>query len=550
MHDVFISHVEEDAIPVLEIALGLEQAGYTTWCYEHHTLPGVSYLIQTGRAIENCKAVVLVISPHAIGSRQVTKEVVRAHECNKHFIPVLAGVTHAEFQMREPEWREALGAAASIRLTEKGAAGILPRLIEGLEGLGVAPAAPADPKRIAALRETLREFHGREAGAGDPRAARVRPRDVPPDGYDGAGAQHGDAGRGGARGAAGSSVRWGMAGLAALLLVSGAATYVWRGDGQLAPDAPSQERPTHREVAVGVMEFESQGTGPELKSMCQATRDSLNTILSKVEELNVYSKEMIDFKREKQGLHEIEAAQQLGITKMVSGTVSMHDTRVRLEVRLIDIATGHLDASIPLQGSRDGLIELQNNVAVALLRALNVEVTPGRREALFAHRTNETSDGYDMLYDSLGDFVENEAEPSARLRPGGWAPLAFLAAPAHAADGAAPSADRAAIDELLEQYRAALESENMSQLDAIHVALEEKQRQGLRRYFDNAEGLKVELSDLQVLVEGDEALATFTRLDSFTDARSGREVHLEVRLSSLLAKLDGQWKIRGLKKPS
>lgn len=90
----------------------------------------------------------------------------------------------------------------------------------------------------------------------------------------------------------------------------------------------------------------------------------------------------------------------------------------------------------------------------------------------------------------------------------------------------------------------------MSGLDAIHVSLEEKQRQGLRRYFDNAEGLKVALSDLQVLVEGDEALATFTRLDSFTDARSGREVHLEVRLSSLLAKLDGHWKIRGLKKPS
>ena len=33
MSDVFISHVEEDADIALEIILGLEEAGYATWCY-------------------------------------------------------------------------------------------------------------------------------------------------------------------------------------------------------------------------------------------------------------------------------------------------------------------------------------------------------------------------------------------------------------------------------------------------------------------------------------------------------------------------------------
>ena len=76
------------------------------------------------------------------------------------------------------------------------------------------------------------------------------------------------------------------------------------------------------------------------------------------------------------------------------------------------------------------------------------------------------------------------------------------------------------------------------------------QRQALGRYFESADALKVRLSGIDVVVEGDEALATFTREDVFTDARSGREVHLEVRVSSLLAKEDGVWKIRGLKRPS
>ena len=44
--------------------------------------------------------------------------------------------------------------------------------------------------------------------------------------------------------------------------------------------------------------------------------------------------------------------------------------------------------------------------------------------------------------------------------------------------------------------------------------------------------------------------ATFTRDDVFKDVRSGREMHLEVRMSSVLAKQAGSWKIRALKKPS
>ena len=76
--DVFISHVAEDARVALAIALGLEDAGYSTWCFEVDSVPGVSYLVQIGEAIERASAVVLVISSLALHSRQVTIEVVRA----------------------------------------------------------------------------------------------------------------------------------------------------------------------------------------------------------------------------------------------------------------------------------------------------------------------------------------------------------------------------------------------------------------------------------------------------------------------------------------
>jgi hypothetical protein len=60
-------------------------------------------------------------------------------------------------------------------------------------------------------------------------------------------------------------------------------------------------------------------------------------------------------------------------------------------------------------------------------------------------------------------------------------------------------------------------------------------RDGLRHYFQSAAHLQVQFSNLDIVVEGDEALATFTRSDDFVDAQSGLPVHLEVRVSNVLA---------------
>jgi hypothetical protein len=160
MADVFIAHVEEDADVALEIALSLEEAGYTTWCYEFDSIPGLSYLIQTGKAVEQSEIFVIIISPHSLGSRQVTQEVVRAHESNKHIIPILRDITHVEFQNRQPEWREAIGAAASISISQMGIAGILPRIVSGLKVFNVSADMKTDSERIKQMRRAL----GKEPG--------------------------------------------------------------------------------------------------------------------------------------------------------------------------------------------------------------------------------------------------------------------------------------------------------------------------------------------------------------------------------------------------
>ncbi len=145
-----MSHVEEDAALVLDLAVRLEEAGYGTWCYEVDSVPGGSYLLQTARGIERARVVLVLISPASLEQVQVTKEIVRAHEANKPFLPVLDGLAHQVFQARAPEWRQAMGATVSIAADAEGIEGLFPRVVAALEALGV-PRHPPAPQRIARL---------------------------------------------------------------------------------------------------------------------------------------------------------------------------------------------------------------------------------------------------------------------------------------------------------------------------------------------------------------------------------------------------------------
>ena len=144
MADIFISHVEEDASVALDLAQALEHSGFSVWYYERDTVIGPSYLVQIGEAIDGCHAVILLISSHSLSSFQVRQEVIRAYESQKPFLPLLIDVSHAEFQTRQPEWRAALGAAASLRIPPEGIRPILPQLTQGLATLRIHPRRPCD----------------------------------------------------------------------------------------------------------------------------------------------------------------------------------------------------------------------------------------------------------------------------------------------------------------------------------------------------------------------------------------------------------------------
>jgi hypothetical protein len=151
---VFISHVEENRQTAEAIARGLESEGYQAWSYETSSVPGPTYLSQVVEAIEAASAMILLISPEALGSHQVAREIEAGHELDLPIIPVLLGITHEKYLQRRPEWRLALGAYTSIEVPRAGVDAIMPKIVGGLEALGVARGATAPPPRAPAPSAT------------------------------------------------------------------------------------------------------------------------------------------------------------------------------------------------------------------------------------------------------------------------------------------------------------------------------------------------------------------------------------------------------------
>ena len=292
-------------------------------------------------------------------------------------------------------------------------------------------------------------------------------------------------------------------------------------------------------VVVGVMEVQARGRGTP-RWMADITRDGLNTILSKFPGgIHVYARQKIDLVRDKRHLGAIEAAEVLGVRKMLSAVVTADETQVSLELEVIDVGSGMLESAEHVEGPRDHFMELGTELALRAVRRLGVDPSQDQVRAILADRGNETLRAYQLLNDTLGDDAPADDPAPAPRAPGRgswlhWSAVAWAQEPTPA---------EVAIRALLAEYASALQAKNLDRLATLQSDLNDTQRAKLESYFATAGGLQVHLSDIDVLVEGDDAVATFTREDVFTDAGTGRATRLEVRTSSTLAKREGTWKI-------
>jgi TolB-like protein/ketosteroid isomerase-like protein len=319
-------------------------------------------------------------------------------------------------------------------------------------------------------------------------------------------------------------------------------------------------RPTHlvRQVVCGVLRCRSivgvMEIAPADQSIatwwCGLTRDMLNASLNKFDNVSVVSKQELDTLRDWEKLPEIVVARNLGIDRMVSGTIYKDGGGLILQLQIVEPYSGRMVRSMEIHGSEGHLERLQSEAAVQIIKALDVPISSEQLQEVLALQANAGTAQYKLLADTMGGIEGEEPQPKTPSVPGkgsryrppdgeGWLSTAYAADP-----------NERSVRDLLETYRKALETKDVPRIAEVWVDLNKETRDALGQYFSNARDLKVEFRDVNVLLSGDEALASFTRVDDFSEVATGRPVHLEIRVSSVVNRIAGAWKIKGLKRPS
>jgi TolB-like protein len=322
-----------------------------------------------------------------------------------------------------------------------------------------------------------------------------------------------------------------------------------------APGGAKADRDGAR-TFISVMDFSAGSPNGDLDWMRGAIRDNLNSRLSASPDCKVFSKEFIDFKAQqmvREGEYRdvkaatMEVAQRLGVTKAVLGSFRADRDVLHIEAHLVDMETGVQEASEIVEGSESRFAELQAALAKKLMARLGVAPAP-EAEPVQAAESNADLDDYRLLLQAEGQAGAAEPMPAAtgaprRDRHGSLrVPLGVAAAYAAATDDATLSAEEQ-IRATLERYRRACEHKDLAELQEVYQQLSPPQIEANRRYFANARDLSVSFEEIDVAVGGDEAAVSYTRKDNFVDNGTARPTKVEVRLTKMMVRVDGAWKL-------
>ena len=319
----------------------------------------------------------------------------------------------------------------------------------------------------------------------------------------------------------------GLAGAAALGAVGAAIAWSIR---RMAPSGDP------RPIALGVLRFRAPGVADPDLWIRDAVRDALNTQLAELAGVRVYSREFLDFLMARKGLSEVEAANQLGIEKMLSGTVVVIGDSIKVDTQIVDIASGVIEASFTRDGRRSEVLGLEGEVVFGVIQRLGLHLTVEDEGRLAARRATDVEALRRLMR------VEGESAPPASpgVPPSPPAPGSSWMSPRSAWGADADPAEREILA-FIERYRRATEAGDVAVLATMYATFPDAQRDALTSYYNGVRDLRVTIDNVETAVVGDEAVVSYSRTDDFVDVWSGRQMHVALRATKTLARKDGAW---------
>jgi TolB-like protein/Flp pilus assembly protein TadD len=313
-HDVFVSYASQDAAVANSIVENLEKHGCKCWIAPRDVKPGAQYADAIVRAINDAKAVMLVMSRSAVASSHVGKEIERASSKHKSIIAFridAAPLNHAlEYFLSESQW---------IDVAKLGMTAALTKLAEA-----VGHVSALSPQAVPS-----------------PRSGRVTKR---------------------------------VASAAAVVIGVGAAValglHFWP-QARIGVQAPTVAVISDKSIAV--LPFTDMSEKKDQEYFADGMAEEIIDLLVKIPGLKVISRtSSFQFKGKTEDLRTI--ATQLGVAYVLQGSVRKSGERLRVTAQLINSQDGTHLWSQTYDRDLSDVLKMQDEIALALVRALQIEV--------------------------------------------------------------------------------------------------------------------------------------------------------------------------------
>lgn len=344
---VFISYASHDAAVAQKVCSALEAAGFLCWIAPRDVVPGTLYADGIVHAIDESSILVLILSAPAVASAHVGREIERAVS-KRHPVVALridsAPLTAAfEYFLNQSQWIEGGASDAAIG-----------QLI-GAVGQHLSPGTVAQnrtPQPAAAPRKPS------------------MPRRL-----------------------------WLVAGALALAL---AAAYFLVDKTWLYGRGASAARTagTVTDKSIAVLPFTDMSEKKDQAYFADGMAEEIIDLLVRVPGLKVISRaSSFQFKGKTEDLRSIGT--QLGVTYVLEGSVRKSGDRLRITAQLINSRDGANLFSQTYDRDLSDVLKMQDEIAIALVRALQIEVSP---EGLISRPALHNTEAYTLYLQGLHAF--------------------------------------------------------------------------------------------------------------------------------------------------
>jgi TolB-like protein/Tfp pilus assembly protein PilF len=319
----FISYASQDAVVAQKVCSALEASGFLCWIAPRNVVPGTMYADAIVHAIDESSILVLILSEHAIASAHVGREIERA--VSKR-LPVVAlridaaPLTAAfEYFLNQSQWIEGGGSDAAVTQ------------LVGAVGQHLAPGNATSPTNAN---------HG---SADHPEVATRRRA-------------------------------WIIAAVVVTILLAGG--YFWVDKAWHPKHDTTASTAAISDKSIAVLPFTDMSEKKDQEYFADGMAEEIIELLVKVPGLKVISRtSSFQFKDKTEDLRSI--ATQLGVAYVLEGSVRKSGDRLRVTAKLINAQDGTQLFSQTYDRDLSDVLKMQDEIALALVRALQIEVSAG-----------------------------------------------------------------------------------------------------------------------------------------------------------------------------